>query len=39
MNKIVLLVTGLLLSQSAYADGINGADTALIMTATALVLL
>ena len=38
MNKIVLLVTGLLLSQSAYADGINGADTAWIMTATALVL-
>ena len=38
MNKIVLVVTGLLLSQSAYADGINGADTAWIMTATALVL-
>ena len=38
MNKLILLVGGLLLSQSAYAEGISGADTAWIMTATALVL-
>ena len=33
MNKLILLVGGLLLSQSAYAEGISGADTAWIMTA------
>ena len=38
MNKLILLIGGLLLSQSAYAEGISGADTAWIMTATALVL-
>ena len=38
MNKLILPVGGLLLSQSAYAEGISGADTAWIMTATALVL-
>ncbi len=38
MKKISLLLGGLLCSQAAYADGISGADTAWIMTATALVL-
>ena len=38
MKKLVLLLAGLLLSQLAYAEGISGADTAWIMTATALVL-
>ena len=38
MNKLIMLIGGLLLSQSAYAEGISGADTAWIMTATALVL-
>jgi Amt family ammonium transporter len=38
MNKLIMLIGGLLLSQSAYAEGITGADTAWIMTATALVL-
>ena len=38
MNKLIMLIGGLLLSQGAYAEGISGADTAWIMTATALVL-
>ncbi len=38
MNKIFLLLAGLVLSQPVYADSISGADTAWIMTATALVL-
>ena len=38
MNKLIMLIGGLLLSQAAYAEGISGADTAWIMTATALVL-
>ena len=38
MNKLLMLMGGMLLSQSAFAEGINGADTAWIMTATALVL-
>lgn len=38
MNQFLLLVGGLLLSQPAFAEGISGADTAWIMTATALVL-
>lgn len=38
MKKFLLLLGGLLCSQAAYADGISGADTAWIMTATALVL-
>ena len=38
MNKIFLLLGGLVLSQPVYADSISGADTAWIMTATALVL-
>ena len=38
MNKLLMLMGGMLLSQSAFAEGISGADTAWIMTATALVL-
>ena len=38
MKLFLTLVGGLLLSQPAYADTISGADTAWIMTATALVL-
>ena len=38
MNKIFLLLGGLLFSQPVFADSISGADTAWIMTATALVL-
>jgi len=37
--KILALMAGLLVSLPAYADGIDGADTAWIMTATALVLM
>ena len=36
MNKLILLIGGLLLSQSAHAEGISGADTAWIMTADSL---
>ena len=39
MNKLLMLMGGMLLSQPAVAEGISGADTAWIMTATALVLL
>lgn len=38
MKKFLTLLGGLMFSQAAYADGISGADTAWIMTATALVL-
>ena len=38
MNRLLMLMGGMLLSQSAFAEGMSGADTAWIMTATALVL-
>ena len=38
MKRVLMLLGGLLLIPSAYAEGISGADTAWIMTATALVL-
>ena len=39
MNTLLMLMGGMLLSQSAFAEGTSGADTAWIMTATALVLI
>ena len=38
MTKLLMLMSGMLLSQGAFAEGNRGADTEWIMTATALVL-
>ena len=38
MTKLLMLMSGMLRSQGAFAEGISGADTAWIMTATVVVL-